>query len=195
MKKTKLELFTTSQPDDQSYTSVIKQLFYGVIATTEICSICGYNNIKTPDPFLNICVEPTLDFGKNLTSEWNRKTKQIVCNLCSKNNKHLQTTVILTRPNILVILFQRFKQQKSGRISKNNKEINLVSELKIPGFSGNLIGYIEHLGSTPNSGHYISNVKINSSWFSCNDTVVKPSIAPHNSQTVYLAFYKTLDET
>ena len=110
------------------YTSVIKQLFYGVIATTEICSICGYNNIKTP-------FEPTLDFSKNLTSEWN---------MCSKNNKHLQTTVIHTRPNILVILFQRFKQQKSGRISKNNKEINLVSELKIPGFSGNLIGYIEH---------------------------------------------------
>lgn len=191
--KTKLELFTPSQQDDQSYTSVIKQLFFGILTTNEICSNCGHNETKTLVPFLNIFVEPSFDFNKNLTAEWNRKNDKKLCKFCHNNSKHLQTTNILTKPNILVILFQRFKQQRSGRISKLNTEINLVDDLKIPGFSGTLIGCIYHLGSTPNSGHYISSIKINNSWFSCNDNIIKPTTAPLNSESVYLAFYKTLD--
>ena len=193
--KTKFELFIPSQPDPlgQSYTSVIKQLFFGILTTTEICSSCNFNDIKSPDPFLNIYVKPSPNFNKNLVAEWNRKIQRKTCEHCHKNTQHLKTTVIHSRPNILVILFKRFKHLKTGRISKLNDQINLISELRIPGFSGKLIAYIEHLGATPYSGHYVSNIKIKNSWFSCSDTSIKPTIDPSCSQSVYLAFYKAMD--
>ena len=192
---TKFELFIPSQPDTlgQSYTSVIKQLFFGILTVTEICSACNFNYIKSPDPFLNINVEPSLDFNKDLASEWNRKVHHKICQYCHKNTQHLVTTVIHSRPNILVILFKRFKHLKTGRISKLNKQINLINEIKIPGFSGKLIAYIDHLGATPYSGHYVSNIKIKNSWFSCSDTSIKPTIDPSSSQSVYLAFYKAVN--
>ncbi len=96
------------------------------------------------------------------------------------------------KPNILVILFNRFKTLQRGRISKLNTQINHSDELKIPGFTGQLIGCIDHFGSTPYSGHYVSNIKINNSWFLCNDETITPTSSPNNSQSVYLAFYKEL---
>ncbi len=190
---TKTILFTGSQPDNLGlfYDSIIKKLFFGILENSEICNTCGHQS-KKPDTFYNINVVPALDISKDLTSEWKQIISQKICNNCNNNTRHFRTTSIQMKPNILVILFNRFKTLQRGRISKLNTQINLSDELKIPGFTGQLIGCIDHFGSTPYSGHYVSNIKINNSWFLCNDETITPTSSPNNSQSVYLAFYKEL---
>ena len=187
-------LFESSQPDDsQAYDSNIKQLFFGILKFTEKCSVCGTTAIKT-EPFRNIDIAPSTNtyISNILTSDWSRNTIKKTCQNCKKDVKHLRTTSIYLKPNILVILVKRFNTStlRTNRISKLNCEFNLEKEIKIPGFQGKLIAYIDHLGATPISGHYISNIEINSSWFSCSDTVITPIEAPLTSKSVYLAFYK-----
>ena len=189
---TKVILFIPSQPDnlDLSYDSLLKKLFFGTLKTTNRCSICGLNSDNS-ESFRNISLNPCNDINETFLSEWNRKKLRKLCRSCNKNTDHWETTSIQLKPNILVILFRRFRTQRTGRSVKINTKISLPEELTIPGFSGRLIGFIDHLGPSVNSGHYISNIKIGNSWFQCNDSHIFKTT--FNTYSVYLAFYKSTD--
>jgi len=57
-----------------------------------------------------------------------------------------------------------------------------------------LVGTIDHSG-TLNQGHYVSNVKVDDNWYSCNDAEVyqlsEDSAEKHilKSENVYMLFY------
>ena len=191
---TKSVLFTSSQPDPLGldYDSIIKRLFFGIQKITETCSSCSYSTEKS-ESFFNMDISPSNNIQKTIISEWNRNSFQKTCQICDNTTQHLQTISIQVKPNILVILFKRFRFLKTGRLTKLNTEIALPEQLKIPGFFGNLIGFIDHLGTTPHSGHYVSNVKIDNTWFLCNDSLITPNTSNLNSSQVYIAFYKLTD--
>lgn len=171
-----------------TYNSIIKNLFFGILNETFICSICGKNSNKS-DSFLNIEVTPSLNIINAIQTEW-RQNIEKTCQICNQTTEHLLRTSIQLKPNILVILLKRFKTLKSGRITKLTTEITLPDKLDIPGFSGDLIGFIDHIGVSPHSGHYVSNVKINNTWYLCNDASININKKYLNSKSPYMAFYK-----
>ncbi len=67
-----------------------------------------------------------------------------------------------------------------------NRSISLTN------FDSQLMGLIVHKGSSTNSGHYISMVKVGDIWFECDDIKITKIYFNYfcNSNTVYMLFYK-----
>jgi hypothetical protein len=87
-----------------------------------------------------------------------------------------------TTPNFVCLNNNRYKQNGSHFL-KDMKNYPILKEIRVPIFhinkkefslnfndyNYNCCGVIFHLGNTPNSGHYVSCVKINKHWYFFND--------------------------
>ncbi len=92
---------------------------------------------------------------------------------------HTNQNVIIQQPLITTTCVNRFHQSRTGRLS-------LID------FDSQLMGLILHKGSSTNSGHYISMVKVGDIWFECDDVKITKIEFNYfcNSNTVYMLFYK-----
>ena len=78
---------------------------------------------------------------------------------------------------------------QSRKITPNiiiNEELTCVDTYE-------LIGIVWHTGESANSGHYVSNVKVNGVWYLTNDTLVTRELKryiPSSKEVPYILFYK-----
>ena len=94
---------------------------------------------------------------------------------CSKEIK------IENQPNYIIIQLKRFSAIKEGNtmvLKKIFKESEPFSVVSINTSHGTkiykVIATIEHTGKEFQSGHYISYILKNGTWFLCNDQVIEP---------------------
>ncbi len=106
---------------------------------------------------------------------------------------HTQTkNVIIQQPLITTICVNRFHQSRTGRLSKNTAYVLCNRCTILTAIDGQLIVLILHIGSSINSGHYISIGKVGDIWFDCDDVKITKIELNNfcNSNTVYMLFYK-----
>ncbi len=114
------------------------------------------------------------------------------CYLWNSNKSHTNQDVIIQQPLITTICVNRFHQSRTGRLSKNTAHVLCNGYISLTDFDSQLMGLILHKGSSTNSGHYLSMVKVGDIWFECDDVKITEIEFNHfcSSNTVYMLFYK-----
>ena len=111
------------------------------------------------------------------------------CGVCCSNTEHSELTFLDRRPNILVIVINRFLFDINARKNKTN----IILEEKICHNSVNydLICSVHHHGDSLYSGHYTSRIYYTDVIFDCNDNkITKLSKLEKVTNTAYLVIYK-----
>ena len=140
---------------------------------TITCTSCDYTSSRL-EPYFELQL-PILEnsligclsaFGNpERVSDWTCPRRGFV----GYNN---QSSSIESCPNILIIVFKRFKRVH-GRTSKVVLEVHWDDILTLKDSQYRLISTISHHNSIL-SGHYTANILSNNQWFNCNDRVVSP---------------------
>ena len=120
------------------------------------------------------------------------------CNYCKRNCNSSMQTILITGPQILILLLNR------GKGKEFDVKINCVEFLDLSSYiqnfdSGvyyNLIGVITHLGDSGMSGHFIAYCRdpIFRNWYKFNDAIVTP-VVDFKKEVIdfampYLLFYE-----
>ncbi len=106
---------------------------------------------------LEIALESDIGTGISMSKHYNFRK---FCYLCNSNKSHINQNVIIQQPLITTICVNRFHQSRTGRLSKNTAHVLCNKSISLTDFDGQLMGLILHKGSSTNSGHYISMVKV-----------------------------------
>jgi ubiquitin C-terminal hydrolase len=157
------------------------------IGTTQIitCNNCPYQSensefsqiLQLSLPGITELIKPTLmnfinNFSKIETlNDWN-------CDNC-KNLGGTKKINITTLPKYLYIQLNRFDYNTEQTTKIENEiiipnilNINELTEKDNQGYHYKLQGFIRHIGTTIDRGHYISYIKNNNKWFKINDNII-----------------------
>ena len=94
--------------------------------------------------------------------------------------------------DVLIIILQVFKHDEYYQPFKINLKIDINEEL-IAHDRFEICGSVQNKGPSNNSGHYISNVKVDGRWFYNDDTTVIDSLekyVPRSMVDPYILVYK-----
>jgi len=87
-------------------------------------------------------------------------------------NKSSQTTVMPTPYKFIVVQLVRFMMQNQT-VQKVNTEAEPFSSVAISTAQGycnyDVVGVVEHIGRSTNSGHYVAYIKKDIGWIQCDD--------------------------
>ena len=99
-------------------------------------------------------------------------------------NKSFQ---IESMPSILIVQVKRFELTEGGYI-KNQTLVKIPQYFELEQEQYNVIGIVNHVGDSMDSGHYTANVKLGN-WKLCNDRRIQNiGTMQVNSSEVYLVF-------
>ncbi len=129
-----------------------------IINSTNTCTACKWVT-TTSSNFceLEIALESDIGTGISMSKYYNFTQ---FCYLCNSNKSHTNQNVIIQQSLITTICVNIFHQSRTGRLSKNTTHILCNRFISLIDFDGQLMGLILHKGSSTNSGHYISMVKV-----------------------------------
>lgn len=137
---------------------------------------CIYN-LKFPSDFQEregIRLTDMLKDHVNSESDVDKQCKH-KCNVFDGVNidtKHKKSDKITMR-DVVIVNLGRFELDNSGIIRKIDKNVQVdLSMTNDEGEPLNLVSFIHHDGTTPQSGHYVCFCRYNGRWYECNDSVV-----------------------
>jgi len=172
--------------------SFITRFFSGQFKTLLKCKKCEYENI-TWDNFNNINLSIT---GEDIIDCFSDFVKPEImhdakCEKCGTKSL-IKTTTIWKFPLTMVLNIKRFSF--NTQIQKNNKSLVLNKNLRISG-SGRIYNYcltsvVYHIGSSPNSGHYYTDILKYGTWYKVDDErITKLSDIVPESNNCYIMIY------
>ena len=189
------------------YNSIVADLFYGLKITTYKCLECK----DAPGDYqlfniINLSIEktvielkkkkPRVDILECLRVEGNKQQfngdNQLFCDKCNKMVDGESENRIYMAPKIMILFLDR------GRFNRFRCEVTFPEELnfkefeEVDGGKYHLIGVIEHLGPSSNSGHFIAVCKhFDNQWYMFSDSSID---GPHKKYEQYgepyLLFYR-----
>ena len=201
---------------NDNYNSLIADLFNGLKMTSYICNTCN-NSVKNYQIFniITCSIEKTFidKHGKEKIKDKNLKVdiydclkvdekpnifegdNQIYCDTCKKSSDGKSLNKICIAPKILILFLDR------GLNNKFMKEVDFPEELDIneylleKGKKYHLIGTIEHLGPSGESGHFIANCKhFDGNWYIFSDSKIAKKKKEYKKYGIpYLLFYRRDD--
>ena len=175
---------------DNIYSSSIKETFYGSVRKLYVCgnSNCKFKTSQIDEvPYFVIPADGSVIGGVKSIA---RTTSSVfLCDKCKLNIMHSCTTSIWHQPKCSILLVNRFIQCPNGNVTKSGTALYCDQKVDVPGFKGQLISFITHLGLSTTSGHYMASVLNNSKWYRCNDASVTLTNQNFHSNEVYLLFY------
>ena len=115
------------------------------------------------------------------------------CNVCTKDTSHHESVCFEDPPKVLTILLNRFEFLQHSRKLKTC--ITIDKHLNFDSGSFELVGFIEHHGDTPSSGHYTSRLFYMDAAYNCDDHVISKfnKSIDINSKLAYIVFYSRVD--
>ena len=191
---------------NSQYNSIIADLFYGLKMTTYKCLTCNdspadyqlFNIINLPieQTFIEMKKEELkVDILECLKVEQKPKyfngNNQLFCDKCNKMVDGESVNRIYMAPKIMILFLDRgfnnsFKCEVTFPETLNMKEFT-----DIDGGEYHLIGVIEHLGPSSNSGHFIATCKhFNGNWYLFSDSQIIPLQNYKKEGEPYLLFYR-----
>jgi len=92
------------------------------------------------------------------------------------------------------LIIQVLRYNKGGQRVNTTMKIEQYVEFKTaPGIVYELVSFVDHIGSTPHSGHYTANCKINETWVKFDDSMAYPqNELDELSSRNTLMFYKAM---
>ncbi len=194
--------------------SFLVNLFYGMTKAKITCQECLKNKKKTEinsyEPYsilsLSLYKKDNLIKKDNLSiydliknfedDEILEGDESYPCSTCNKKTKQIRKNMIYSLPNYLIIHIERTvngeKLKHMIDFPLNNFELkNYVLKKEDQDNKYDLIGLINHYGSSGNGGHYIAFCKKNDKWFQFNDNDVSEFDSQKLiSENAYCLFYR-----
>ena len=191
---------------NSQYNSIIADLFYGLKMTTYKCLACN----DCPADYqlfniINLSIEQTfvemkkkelkVDILECLKVEQKPKyfngDNQLFCDKCNKMVDGESVNKIYMAPKIMILFLDR-GFNNSFRCEVTFPEILKMKEfVDIDGGNYHLIGVIEHLGPSSNSGHFIATCKhFDGKWYLFSDSTIIPLESYKKNGEPYLLFYR-----
>ena len=188
------------------YNSIIADLFYGLKMTTYKCLTCNdcpadyqlFNiiNLSIEQTFIEMKKkELKVDILECLKVEQKPKyfngDNQLFCDKCNKMVDGESKNRIYMAPKIMILFLDR-GFNNSFRCEVTFPEIlNMKEFADIDGGEYHLIGVIEHLGPSSNSGHFIATCKhFDGNWYLFSDSTIISLKNYKKEGEPYLLFYR-----
>ena len=201
---------------NENYNTLIGDLFNGLKCTDYICDTCS-NVVKNYQIFniISCSIEKTfLDkYGENQKLEKGKKVdildcfkldekpnlflgnNQIYCGKCNTSRDGKSINKICISPKIMIIFLDRGLNNRFMCDVDFPEELDINNYLETKGNKYKLIGVIEHLGQSGETGHFIANCKhFNGEWYIFSDSKIYPTKNNYNKYGIpYLLFYRRED--
>ena len=201
---------------NENYNTLIGDLFNGLKCTDYICDTCS-NVVKNYQIFniISCSIEKTfLDkYGENQKLEKGFKVdildcfkldekpnlfvgnNQIYCGKCNTSRDGKSINKICISPKIMIIFLDRGLNNRFMCDVDFPEELDINNYLETKGNKYKLIGVIEHLGQSGETGHFIANCKhFNGEWYIFSDSKIYPTKNNYNKYGIpYLLFYRRED--
>ena len=201
---------------NENYNTLIGDLFNGLKCTDYICDSCS-NIVKNYQIFniISCSIEKTfLDkYGENQKLEKGKKVdlldcfkldekpnlfvgnNQIYCGKCNTSRDGKSINKICISPKIMIIFLDRGLNNRFMCDVDFPEELDINNFLETKGNKYKLIGVIEHLGQSGETGHFIANCKhFNGEWYIFSDSSIYPTKNEYKQYGVpYLLFYRRED--
>jgi len=201
---------------NENYNTLIGDLFNGLKCTDYICDTCS-NVVKNYQIFniISCSIEKTfLDkYGENQKLEKGKKVdildcfkldekpnlfignNQIYCGKCNTSRDGKSINKICISPKIMIIFLDRGLNNRFMCDVDFPEELDINNYLETKGNKYKLIGVIEHLGQSGETGHFIANCKhFNGEWYIFSDSTIYPTKNNYNKYGIpYLLFYRRED--
>ena len=129
--------------------------------------------------------EPNLFTGDN----------QLFCEKCNKLNDGASFNKICTSPKILILFLDRGVNNRFNCDVDFPEKLDINDFLEVKGNKYELIGTIEHLGPSGQSGHFIANCKhFDNNWYIFSDSSISTTKNKYIKYGLpYLVFYRMED--
>ena len=201
---------------NENYNTLIGDLFNGLKATDYICSTC--KNIVINHQIFNII---TCSIEKTFRDKYGNKKKlkkdlkvdildcfkleekpnlffgdnQIYCGKCNKSRDGESKSRICITPKIMILFLDRGLNNRFKCDVDFPEELDINYYLETKGNKYKLIGVIEHLGQSGETGHFIANCKhFNGEWYIFSDSSIYPTNNKYQQYGIpYLLFYRRED--
>lgn len=202
---------------NENYNSLIGDLFNGLKVTNYVCLKCK-NCVKNYQIFniITFNIEKTflLKYNKNSIKKMNNlkvdifdcfqlelKTNQfngdnqLFCEKCNKSNDGESNNKFIIAPKIMIINLDRGMSNRFNCDVKFPVELDINRYIEIKGKNYQLIGTIEHLGPSGQSGHFIANCKhFDGNWYIFSDSSIYTTKNNYQKYGIpYLLFYRRED--
>ncbi|KAF9055999.1 hypothetical protein BJ165DRAFT_1430173 [Panaeolus papilionaceus] len=200
-----------------SHATLVHKLFEGVLTSETRCLTCETVSSRD-ESFLDLSID--IDQNSSLTaclrqfsaSEMLCQKNKFFCDSCCDLQEAEKRMKIKKLPNVLALHLKRFKYQEDvGKYIKLTYRVafpfelrlfNTVDELDEPDRLYDLFAIVVHIGSGPNTGHYISIIKTSgNNWLVFDDDNVYPIVekdipkyfGDSNSGSAYVLYYQALN--
>ena len=201
---------------NENYNTLIGDLFNGLKCTDYICDSCS-NVVKNYQIFniISCSIEKTFfdKYGENQKLEKGVKVdildcfkldekpnlfvgnNQIYCGKCNTSRDGKSINKICISPKIMIIFLDRGLNNRFMCDVDFPEELDINNYLETKGNKYKLIGVIEHLGQSGETGHFIANCKhFNGEWYIFSDSTIYPTKNNYNKYGIpYLLFYRRED--
>ena len=202
----------------ENHNSLIGDLFNGLKSTNYQCLQCKncvrnyqiynifacnvekafmnkYKSIKKKNKYIELKIdildcfkveqEPNLFTGDN----------QLFCDKCNKLNDGVSFNKICTSPKILILFLDRGINNRFNCDVDFPEKLDINDFIEVKGNKYELIGTIEHLGPSGQSGHFIANCKhFDNNWYIFSDSSISTTKNKYIKYGLpYLVFYRMED--
>ena len=201
---------------NENHNSLIGDLFNGLKSTNYQCLKCKnciknyqiynifacnvekafmnkYKNRKNKNIELKIDILDCfkVDQEQNLFKDDN----QLFCEKCNKLRDGASFNKICTSPKILILFLDRGFNNKFNCDVDFPEKLDINEFLEVKGNKYDLIGTIEHLGQSGQSGHFIANCKhFDNNWYIFSDSSIRTTKNKYVKYGLpYLVFYRMED--
>uniref|UniRef100_A0A0D9VHF0 Ubiquitin carboxyl-terminal hydrolase n=1 Tax=Leersia perrieri TaxID=77586 RepID=A0A0D9VHF0_9ORYZ len=176
--------------------TLVHRTFQGILTNETKCLMCETITAKDETFFdLSIDVEQNSSLTSCLknffSSEILNGDDKFFCDKCCSLQEAQKRMKIKKAPHILVIHLKRFKYvEQLSRHKKLSYRVVYPMELKLGSMSEDadceysLFAIVVHVGSSPNHGHYVTQIKSHGNWLSFDDDTVQIS-----EESTLQAFY------
>lgn len=201
---------------NENHNTLIGDLFNGLKSTEYICDTCS-NVVKNYQIFniITCSIEKTFmdKYGNKQKLEKDLKVdildcfkleekpnlfvgnNQIFCGQCNTSRDGKSINKICISPKIMILFLDRGLNNRFMCDVDFPEELDINNFLETKGNKYKLIGVIEHLGQSGESGHFIANCKhFNGEWYIFSDSSIHPTQKEYKQYGVpYLLFYRRED--
>lgn len=142
-------------------------------------------SLETPQPLveiqLDIASQESTNVNKCMEEFFKRKVSGWKCNNCNEYRDAVQNLLVVRAPQVLVVVLRRFQFDFNiNQTRKLNTMVHSELQVTLPTMTVpyELVGVVNHIGLTANTGHYTANCRLaNHQWMKFSDelcVVIKP---------------------
>ena len=132
--------------------------------------------------------------GGSQVNDWKCSTPN-----CNKKGGTMKNQILGNeKPEFILVRMARWSyDQETRSYRKSNDPINVPESFTVTDiFKTNIksvyntVGVLHHLGSSSKSGHYISEIKLDDQWWTCNDSVITKTTFDQLKHCGYIFLFK-----